>query len=74
MPPAYICNCDVYPPGDQFAATADPNGNCVPFELNDVVTEIGVFRGSITASGCPDCPGWFRFAPDGDEKPLVVPF
>lgn len=55
--PYYDCNCGVDPPGPYFAATADPNGNCVANELNDVVTEIGAYRGSAEVSGCPDCPG-----------------
>jgi hypothetical protein len=53
--PPYTCNCP--PHGSDFAAGADPNGNCVAFELADVVTEIGAYRGSVTASGCVDCPG-----------------
>ncbi len=57
LAPAYICNCGVDPPGPEFAATADPNGNCVANELTDVVTEIAAYRGSADVSGCPDCPG-----------------
>ena len=55
--PYYLCDCDADPPGPDFAATADPNGNCVANELSDVVAEIAAYRGHITASGCPDCPG-----------------
>ncbi len=55
--PYYLCQCSEDPPIFDFAATADPNGNCIPNELNDVVTEIGAYRGSDTVSGCPDCPG-----------------
>lgn len=56
--PCYVCDCP--PHGFAFAATADPNGNCVAFELGDVVTEIGAYRGSSTASSCQDCPGLSR--------------
>ncbi len=55
--PYYICDCGVDPPGSYFAATADPNGNCVANELTDVVIEIGAYRGLAEVSGCPDCPG-----------------
>ncbi len=55
--PYYRCDCGVDPPGSHFAATADPNGNCVANELSDVVIEIGAYRGLAEASGCPDCPG-----------------
>lgn len=55
--PYHICDCGVDPPGAYFAATADPNGNCVANELNDVVTEIAAYRGLGDVSGCPDCPG-----------------
>jgi hypothetical protein len=51
----FVCPCP--PRGDEFAATADPNGNCMANELSDVVTEIGAYRGTTTASGCIDCPG-----------------
>ena len=53
----YLCECGEDPPVYNFAATADPNGNCIPNELNDAVTEIAAYRGTMTASGCPDCPG-----------------
>ncbi len=53
-PPYYTCDCP--PHGSDFPATADPNGNCVANELNDVVTEIAAYRGSTTVSGCIDCP------------------
>ena len=55
VPVPFICPCP--PDDDEFAATADPNGNCIPNELNDVVTEIAAYRGTAGASGCPDCPG-----------------
>ena len=58
--PYYLCNCGADPPGENFAATADPNGNCVANELADVVTEIAAYRGSATVSSCPDCPGLER--------------
>ncbi len=54
-PPYYFCDCQ--PHGFLFASTADPSGNCVAFELTDVVTEIGAYRGSTAVSSCPDCPG-----------------
>lgn len=53
--PQYTYPCP--PHGDEFAATADPNGNCIAFELGDVVTEIAAYRGTDSASGCEDCPG-----------------
>lgn len=55
--PYHICDCGVDPPGSYFAATADPNGNCVANELTDVVIEIAAYRGFAEVSGCPDCPG-----------------
>jgi hypothetical protein len=55
LPPYYTCTC--LPHDTYFPATADPNGNCVPFELNDAVTEIQAYWGNITISGCVDCPG-----------------
>ncbi len=55
--PDYLCECSEDPTVYNFAATADPNGNCAPNELLDVVTEIAAYRGTMTASGCPDCPG-----------------
>ncbi len=56
--PQYQCSCP--PNGYFFAATADPNGNCVAFELGDAVTEIAAYRGTDSASGCADCPGTGR--------------
>ncbi len=53
----YLCECGEDPTIYNFAATADPNGNCASNELLDVVTEIAAYRGTMTASGCPDCPG-----------------
>jgi hypothetical protein len=55
--PYFQCDCGLDPLRPNFAATADPNGNCTPNELNDIVTEIGAYRGSSEVSGCPDCPG-----------------
>ncbi len=52
--PGYTCNCS--PHGNFFAPQADPNGNCMAYELVDVVTEIAAYRGLGTVSGCPDCP------------------
>jgi hypothetical protein len=53
----YMCTCTEGSPYLGFAATADPNGNCVANELGDVVTEMAAYRGTVAASGCPDCPG-----------------
>ncbi len=53
--PGYTCNCP--PHGNFFTPHADPNGNCVAYELTDVVTEIGAYRDLAAVSGCPDCPG-----------------
>jgi hypothetical protein len=55
--PYFLCYCPHDPPIPDFAPNADPNGNCVENELADVVTEIGAYRGTETATGCPDCPG-----------------
>lgn len=49
--------CDCAPHGIEFAATADPNGNCIANELTDVVIEIAAYRGFGDVSSCPDCPG-----------------
>jgi hypothetical protein len=65
----YECSCP--PHGEDFTPTADPNGNCIAFELGDVVTEIGAYRGSITVSGCVDCPGSLRLLPEGREQPVI---
>ncbi len=68
--PPYECSCP--PHGDNFSPTADPNGNCVPFELGDVVTEIAAYRGTGTASGCEDCPGSLRLGlARGDRLPVI---
>ena len=55
--PNYLCECGEDPVIYNFAATADPNGNCIPNELSDLVIEIGAYRGTSYVSGCPDCPG-----------------
>ena len=55
--PNYLCECGQDPVIYNFAATADPNGNCIPNELSDLVIEIGAYRGTSYVSGCPDCPG-----------------
>jgi hypothetical protein len=57
MEPFYNCTCGADPPGPNFAATSDPNGNCVANELSDVVIEMAAYRGLAGVSGCPDCPG-----------------
>lgn len=69
--PSYTCICP--PHGEDFAATADPNGNCIALELGDVVTEIAAYRGTGSASGCTDCPGSGRLLPGGEDSPLVTP-
>ncbi len=51
--PGYTCHCP--PHGDNYPPGADPNGNCVPYELYDVVYMIG--RPTWPSMGCPDCPG-----------------
>lgn len=54
----YTCACGVR--GCSFSPQADPNGNCISFELTDVVIEIGAYRNDppgTVAQGCPDCPG-----------------
>lgn len=58
--PYYLCYCPHDPPIPDFAPNADPDGSCVANELGDVVREIDAYRGSETASGCPDCPGQGR--------------
>ncbi len=70
LPPYYICYC---PPHGDYAASADPNGNCVAFELSDVVAEIDAYRGLYTVSGCEDCPGSDRLLPGGDDQPILAP-
>jgi hypothetical protein len=40
-------------------------------ELGDVVTEIGAYRGTTTASGCEDCPGSGRLIPGGENQPIT---
>lgn len=52
--PAYTCNC---PPHDSlFVPDADPDGNCVPFEMSDVVAILST-PPDWPWYGCPDCPG-----------------
>ena len=53
--PCFTCACP--PHGDYFAATADPNGNCVAYELADVQQMICAYRGTCEVYGCCDCPG-----------------
>jgi hypothetical protein len=53
----YLCECGEDPTIYNFAATADPNGNCAANELTDVVIEIAAYRGLAEVSSCPDCPG-----------------
>lgn len=55
LPPYFVCACP--PNGDYFAATADPNGNCIAMELADVTHVIAAYRGDVIAYGCSDCPG-----------------
>ncbi len=64
--PYYTCECP--PHGSDFAPEADPNGNCIPFEIGDVVTEIAAYRGNDSVSGCEDCPGSLRLAPGKDLR------
>ena len=65
--------CDCPPHGDTFAATADPNGNCIADELPDVVAEIGIYRGTVEALGCSDCPGSGRLLVVSGDQPSVIP-
>jgi hypothetical protein len=46
----YDCTCGADPPGPNFAATADPNGNCVANELNDAIIELRAYRGAMVMS------------------------
>jgi hypothetical protein len=68
--PFYLCYCPHDPPIPDFAPNADPNGNCESNELADVVTEIGAYRGTETAMGCPDCPGQGRLIIENDKGGL----
>lgn len=70
---SYLCECGEDPIIYNFAATADPNGNCVANELIDVFTEMAAYRGTAEASGCSDCPGSLRLAPGKIDQPMVVP-
>lgn len=59
VPPCYVCHCpgpNHIPPRDDFAATADPNGDCIALTLVDVMWEIAAYRGYVIALGCVDCP------------------
>ncbi len=49
-PPCYFCDCGIY--GENFPVSADPNGNCIPFELADVIYALR--RGGLPVI-CPDC-------------------
>jgi hypothetical protein len=53
--PGYTCNC---PPHDWlFMPDADPDGDCVPFEISDIVAILGPPPDWPPYDGCPDCPG-----------------
>jgi hypothetical protein len=71
FPPPFVCDCPPY--GEEFAAAADPNGNCIAMELADVQFMISAYRGNVTAAGCWACPGVQRMPPGSREEPLVVP-
>lgn len=48
--------CDCGPHGDDFPVCADPDSNCIPMELSDVVFLIYCYRGAIGPPVmCPDC-------------------
>lgn len=70
--PELECDC---PPNGVFAVTADPNGNCIPFEFADIITEIGAYRGEegVEVSGCPDCPGVTGLRYGDRGEPIFVP-
>lgn len=42
----YFCDCGIY--GGHFPVSADPDGNCIPFEISDI------YYGR-TPRICPDC-------------------
>lgn len=69
--PCFTCACP--PHGDYFAAVADPDGNCVAYQLADLQQMIGAYRGTCLAYGCVDCPGSGSPPPPGKEGPLMVP-
>ena len=48
--PCYFCDCGIY--GENFPVSADPNGNCIPFELADLVHGFGRWHPPVI---CPDC-------------------
>ncbi len=51
-----IPTCDCGPHGDDFPVCADPDGNCIPMELSDVVFLIYCYRGAVGPPVmCPDC-------------------
>lgn len=53
--PYHICECP--PLETAFSPEADPNGNCIAFELGDVVTIIAAYWQAIPVFSCPYCPG-----------------
>jgi hypothetical protein len=65
----YTCSCP--PHGDNFAPTADPDGDCTAFALSDVVREIAAYRGTAVAEGCVDCPGQGPLAPRPDGTSVM---
>ena len=67
--PGYVCFCTEANP--EYKPSADPDGNCSPFELTDVVHSIATYRGPVPLNGCPDCPGSRLGAPG--EGTLIVP-
>ncbi len=53
--PGYTCHCP--PHGDNYPPGADPDGNCVPYELTDLVVMLGPPPDwPPYGGGCPDCP------------------
>ncbi len=52
--PGYVCYCtDLIP---EYKPSADADGNCIPFELTDVVWAIAAYRGPVPLTGCEHCP------------------
>jgi hypothetical protein len=67
--PCYTCFCP--PHGEHFAANADPDGNCIPFEISDVVIMLNWPH--WPPFGCPDCPAWDRLDDGKAAKSRVAP-
>ncbi len=68
--PYYTCDCP--PHGSEFMPDADPDADCVPFELSDIMAVL-VPPDWPPFGGCPDCPGDTLTVPQEAGAGVIVP-